>query len=422
MTDQLTEAKAACPHFAAFNPLTPHNESDPFPILARARREQPVFYSPEIDMFVVTRYDDIRAMLRDTETFSNAGANRMRTPVPETVAVPEGCPFPAVGDSIANLDPPRHTGVRKLMQYAFTPKRVGEFAPQMRQIADGLIDRFIDDGEVDLVAAFSNPFPIQGIALVLGFAPEVGSEKFRPWTDAFLELLASPGLPPDRAEAAWSGLIEFYQELKAHVDERREVRHNDLISDFLHDPHSADGARRLTTDEIIFNTIAFVVGGTDTTATQISHMVMALQENGDASRWEQVVADPSLVPDVVEETLRYLGPVRGLNRVVTRDTELGGVRIPAGAVIFWMGSSANRDDTVFDHPDEFDLHRKDVSKHLGFGALTHFCPGAPLARLESRVALEALIDRMPNLRIAESDPVYPSNFIMPGPLSLRCTF
>jgi cytochrome P450 len=346
----------------------------------------------------------------------------MRTPVPEEVEVPAGCPFPLVGDSIANLDPPRHTNVRKLMQYAFTPKRISEFAPQMREVAHGLIDEFIEQGHVDLVPAYSNPFPIQGIALVLGFPPEVGSEKFRPWTDAFLELLASPGLPEDRAAEMWERLIDFYEALKAHVESRRESPQNDLISDFLHEPHSADGDRRLTTDEIIFNTIAFVVGGTDTTATQISHMILCLQERGDVARWNELVADPTLAPKVVDETLRYLGPVRGLNRVVKQDAELGGVKIPAGSVLFWMGSSANRDDTVFERPDEFDMHRKDMSHHLGFGALTHFCIGAPLARLESQIALECLVERIPDLQVADDKIVYPPNFVMPGPLNLHCKF
>jgi cytochrome P450 len=423
MTEQLNESQAptGCPVFPAFNPLTPHHEVDPWPILAQARKEQPVFYSPDIDMWVVTRYEDIRQMLRDTETFSNEGANRMRTPVPENVTVPEGCPFPAVGDSIANLDPPRHDDVRKLMQYAFTPRRINEFRPQIKAIAERLIDAFAGRDEVDLVPAYSNPLPIQGVALVLGFAPEVGAEKFRPWTDAFLELMASPGLPPDRAESAWRELIDFYQALKDHVEDRRAQPQNDLISDFLHHPHSKDGDRRLTTDEIIFNTIALVVGGTDTTATLISHMVMALQEDGDVSRWERVVAEPELIPKVVDETLRYFGPVRGLNRVDKRDTELGGVKIPKGATIFWMGASANRDESAFAAPDEFDPLRKDLSNHLGFGALKHFCIGAPLARLEAQVALECLIERVPQLRIVDDAITYPPNFIMPGPLNLRCS-
>ena len=119
------------------------------------------------------------------------------------------------------------------------------------------------------------------------------------------------------------------------------------------------------------------------------------------ARWQEVVDDPSLVPAVVEETLRYLGPVRGLNRVVTRDTELGGVAIPAGSVIFWMGSSANRDSAVFDHPDVFDIRRPNNSSHIAFGALKHFCIGAPLARLEAQVALVRLFDRFPNLALAE---------------------
>lgn len=407
-----------CPVFHDFHPLVPHHLEDPWGPLARAREEQPVFYMPDLDMWCVTRYEDIRVMLRDTETFSNNGANEMRTEVPEEITLPEGCPFPSIGDSIANLDPPRHTQVRKHMQYAFTPKRVAEFTPQLREIADNLIDGFIDDGGADLVKRFSNPFPIQGISLVLGFPPEEGGRLFRQWTDDFMELLANPGLPHDKAVKMWRGLIDCYEYLKEHVESRRAEPQNDLISDLLHD-RSDGGGNGLSDYEVISNTISFVIAGTDTTATQISHMVMCLQEGGDRSRWEQVVADDSLIPKVVEETLRYLGPVRGLNRVVTRDAELGGVRLPKGSKLFWMGSSANRDHTKFEHPDTFDLFRANNTSHLGFGALSHFCIGAPLARLEARVGLERLVQRIPGMRVVQDQTVeYPPNFVMPGPLNL----
>jgi cytochrome P450 len=421
-----TDATAKCPVFADFDPLVPHHldtgrpisEQLPWPLLARARREQPVFYMPQIDMWCVTRYDDIRAMLRDTETFSNAGANEMRTEVPAEITIPEGCPYPTIGDSVANLDPPNHTRVRKLMQYAFTPKRVGERSEQIREIANACIDKFIDQGEVDLVPAYSNPIPIQVIAMVLGF-PIEAADRFRKWTDDFLELLANPGLPHDRAVEMWNGLLDSFEYIRNHVQSRRESPENDLISDLLH-ARSDDGAPSLSDFEIISNTISFVIAGTDTTATQISHMVICLQE--DRSRWEEVVADPSLVPNAVEETLRYLGPVRGLNRVVTCDAELGGVKIPQGSRLFWMGAAANRDEAAFENADQFDLHRKNMSHHIGFGALKHFCIGAPLARLEAQIALECLIERLPSLQIDEQTAPYPPTCVMPGPLNLRATW
>lgn len=431
MTTEATSATEGgavekCPMFADFDPLVAHplqigqpiSRQQPWPLLDQARKQQPVFYMPQIDMWCVTRYEDIRTMLRDTETFSNSGANEMRTEVPDEITIPEGCPYPAIGDSVANLDPPRHTRLRKLMQYAFTPKRVGERSEQIRAIANACIDKFIDQGEADLVPAYSNPIPIQVIAMILGFPLEAAG-RFRKWTDDFMELLANPGLPHDRAVAMWNGLLESFDYIRTHVESRRETPQNDLLSDLLQ-ARSDDGSPSLSDFEVISNTISFVIAGTDTTATQISHMVICLQE--DRSRWEEVVADPTLVPKVVEETLRFLGPVRGLNRVVTRDAELGGVAIPKGARLFWMGSSANRDETVFEHPDEFDIHRKNNSHHLGFGALRHFCVGAPLARLEAQIALECLIERIPDLRIEEQAAAYPPNFVMPGPLNLRATW
>ena len=411
-----------CPVFHGFDPLVAHpvdtsvpmSEQEPWPGLARARAEQPVFYMPQIGMWCVTRYDDVRAMLRDTETFSNNGANEMRTEVPKEITLPEGCPYPTIGDSIANLDPPRHTRLRKLMQYAFTPKRVGERTDDIRAIANNAIDTFIDDGQVDLVPAFSNLIPIQVISLVLGF-PIEAAQRFRKWTDDFMELLANPNLPHDRAVEMWNGLLDSYHYIREHVEDRRVDPQNDLISDLLQ-ARGDDGEPSMSDYECISNTISFVIAGTDTTATQISHMIMCLQEN--RSRWERVVADPTLVPKVVDETLRFLGPVRGLNRIVTRDAELGGVQIPKGARLFWMGASANRDGTVFERSEEFDLDRPNNSNHLGFGALRHFCIGAPLARLEAQTALECLIERIPDLELDEQVSKYPLNFVMPGPLSL----
>jgi cytochrome P450 len=400
------------PHFD-FDPLNPAHAENPWTLLARARQEQPVFYMPSLDMWCVTRYDDVRAALHDSATFSNESAIELANPVPDEVEIPPGCVFPELR-SIGNIDPPDHTRQRKLIQPAFTPKRVGRWTDEIRAIADALIDDFIGDGRVDLVTAYSNPIPIRVIAQILGFPPEAAA-KFRHWTDSFFDLLGVPGLPHARAVELWRGLVESDEYVRGLIAARRREPADDLISDlvtFVAD----DGTPALTDDEITANVHAFVVAGTDTTAILISQVGRLLLE--DRARWEAVVANPGLAERAIEETLRFRGPLRGNMRLATRGCELGGVQIPKGAKLYWMPSSANLDESHYPEPGRFDLFRRAASDHLAFGLGTHFCIGAPLARLEGRIALERLTVRLPGLRLSEQAVEYEPNIITPAPTRL----
>jgi cytochrome P450 len=406
-------APPGCPHFD-FDPLDPAHGRDPWQRLAQARDEQPVFYMASLDMWCVTRYDDVRAALHDPGTFSNSSAIELANPVPDEVTVPPGCVFPDLR-SIGNIDPPDHTRQRKLIQPAFTPKRVNRWADEIRAIADGLIDEFIAEGQVDLVTAYSNPIPIRAIATILGFPPDAAA-KFRHWTDSFFDLLGVPGLPHDRAVELWTGLVESDEYVRSLIEERRRQPADDLVSNLVTSV-ADDGAPALTDDEITANVHAFVVAGTDTTAILISNAVHLLL--AERSRWQEVVDDPGLIDNAIEETLRFRGPLRGNMRVATRECELGGVRLPKGAKLYWMPSSANLDAAHYEDPDRFDLHRRAASDHMAFGLGTHFCIGAPLARLEGRIALERLIARLPSLRLLDQTLEYTPNIITPAPSRLR---
>ena len=401
------------PEFPEFDPMVPDHVRDPWPILARARREQPVFWMPKLDMYCVTKYSDIKAILADSETFSNGGANVMRVPVPEGIEIPPGCPFPSVGDGLANQDGDAHFRLRRLMQPAFSRRRVASYSDQIREIADELIDGFEAKGKADLVSEFSNEIAMQTIAVVLGFKREEAHE-FRAWTDQFLYLMSSPGMSEDEARRLWTGLIDWYERIEALVQRRRIEPANDLISDLMA-AELPEGVEPLTDSEIIANVIAFIVAGTDTTAILLTQTVRRLHNEG---LWQAVRDDRGSVEAVLEESLRLTGVVRGLNRVVTKDTELSGVKIPAGSVIYWMGSSANRDEEKFENPSEFDLQRKNNHEHVAFSGGRHFCIGAPLARLESKIALNALLDRLPNLRVVEPEVEFHASFITPTPKRL----
>jgi cytochrome P450 len=401
------------PQFPDFDPMVPDHLRDPWPLLARARQEQPVFWIPKLQMYCVTRYEDVRTIQNDPDTFSNAGANFMRVPIPEDLEIPPGCPFPSVGDGLANQDAPKHTRLRKLMQSSFSRPRVAPFTAQIEQIAHGLIDEFVADGKADLVGQFANKMAMRTIAKVLGF-PVQDAGKFRDWTDQFFFLMGSPGMSEDEARRLWTGLLDWYQYIEEMVRVRRKEPQDDLVSALMVKPEDEDIAP-LTDSEIVANIIAFIAAGTDTTAIFITQTVRLLHAEG---LWEAVRDDRSRLGRVMEESLRHTGVVRGLNRVVTRDTELSGVKIPAGSVLYWMGAAANRDPAQFEDPDQFDPGRKKLFDHMAFSGGRHFCIGAPLARLEAKIAFNALFDRLPTLRIPDQLVEFHPNFITPAPIRL----
>jgi cytochrome P450 len=300
------------------------------------------------------------------------------------------------------------------MQPAFSRPRVAPFAPQIEQIAHRLIDGIVATGEADLVARFANPMAMQTIAVVLGF-PVQDAAKFREWTDQFFFLMGSPGMSEEEGRRLWTGLIDWYRYIQDMVQSRRKKPQDDLVSALMVTPVD-EAVAPLTDPEIVANIIAFIAAGTDTTAIFITQTVRLLHAEG---LWETVRDDRSRLDRILEESLRHTGVVRGLNRVVKRDTELSGVKIPAGSVLYWMGASANRDPEHFVDPDRFDPERKSLFDHLAFSGGRHFCIGAPLARLETKIALNAIFDRLPTLRIPQQLVEFHPNFITPAPISLR---
>ena len=402
------------PEFPDFDPLATDDACDPWPILKRAREEQPVFWMPKLEMYCVTKYADIKTIHADQKTYSNSGANHMRVPLPEGMEIPPGCPFPGIGDSMANQDGESHLRLRRLMQAAFSRPRVAQFAPQIEEIAHKLIDEIVDRGSADLVTEFSNKMAMQTISVALGFEREK-ADSFRVWTDYFLNLMSSPEMSEEDARRQWGGLIDWYKDIEQLVQQRRDKPEDDLISDLIRVTPD-DGTKPITDSEIIANVMAFIVTGTDTTAILITQIVRSLHTEG---LWEVVRDDRERIDQVIEETVRHVGVVRGLNRVTLKDTELSGVKIPAGSVIYWMGASGNRDAEKFTDPEKFVLGRKNFHEHAGFSGGRHFCIGAPLARLETKIAFNALFDRLPGLRVPEQTVRFSPSFITPTPKGLQ---
>lgn len=392
--------KPGCPHFGGvpFDPIVPPQILQPYPWLSVARRERPVFYMPEYDEWFVTRYEDVLEVIRDPGRFSNAHTVELQTLPTLERELPDGNPL---AEGLINTDPPAHTAMRKLAQRAFTPSLVASYEPTTRELADGLIDRFAGRGHADLIQEFTRELTAQVITGIIG-APVEKARDFQTNADLLMQSLAiSPPLDEARQREIAANMLEFDAWVKGFLAERRREPVEDFTSHLV-TATKPDGSPALTDAEIVRLMMNVITAALDTTSTLIALTVHALLI--DRSRWERCLADRELVPTAIEETLRFEGPVHVIKRDVLEDVEIAGVKIPKGSKIATSFASAQRDEAVFEHPDEFDLDRPDVDRHFAFGRWTHFCLGAPLARMEAKVAVEALLDRLAGLRFGADGP------------------
>ena len=380
---------------AEFDPFGDAYLADPYPFFARARRDEPVFYDPDLDYWVVTRHDDVVAVFRDPETFSAALARHPVTPLcPAAQEVRDGLDI-SIEPSLVDEDPETHRKHRKIFGDAFTPKRVNEIEPRIRAIVTRYIDRFIDDGRADLVPQLFYEVPALAIFIFLG-APD---------DDAVLV----KRLGSTRAIVNWGKPTEAEQvEMMADMGEHWAFTRK-LVDDAMASPgdnylgdmvrlHREDPSR--FTVNYLYNVMFLMqFAGHETTTQASANGLKALLQNRD--QWEALCADPALIPNAVEEILRFDASIFTWRRIATRDTEIGGTAIPAGAKILIATGSANHDEDVFPDGGAFDIDRPNAKRHFAFGNGAHFCMGAPLARLEMKVILEELVRRLPHMRLVD---------------------
>ena len=400
-----------------FNPLAPENVECPFPFYEAMRREAPVYQVPQAGFFIVSRYEDCLAVLKDTATFSSAsGPGLRREPTAEMIAIArEG--YPPVNTLITN-DPPNHSRYRSLVNKVFTPRRVAVLEPSIRAIAGELVDRFSGDGEVELVAQFAIGLPLTVIADALGVS-RADMPTFKRWSDDAVAPLGGM-ISYERELECLRSLVEFQRYFEARLEERRGAPRDDILTDLLN--ARIDGVAPLNVPEMLSILQQLLVAGNETTTNMIANGLHLLLQH--PPQLAAVSADHSLIPNLVEEALRLEAPVQGLFRMTTRDTELAGTAIPAGSRVIVMYGSANRDDAEFAAADQFDVCRENAQTHLAFGRGVHFCLGAALARTEGIIAFETLLGRLRNLRLAEgkNDFSHTPNFILRGMKALYLTF
>ncbi|HUP32803.1 MAG TPA: cytochrome P450 [Gaiellaceae bacterium] len=366
--------------------------ADPQATFAQMREHDPVFCQPGIDgvtpIWFVTRYEDTAAVLLDDKRF-------VRDPrlalTEEELAAQELSPvLEAIDNHMLNRDGDDHRRLRRLVTKAFTPRMVEQLRARIQAIADELLDAVVARGEMDLSAEYAFPLPITVIAELLG-VPNQDQDRFREWSDAII----SPAVGPEESERFFAQMGAFVEYLTEFFAARRAEPKDDLVSALL----AARDERDALSEEELFGTVVLlIVAGHETTVGLIGNAVRALLANPD--QLALVRADPSRLRGAIEEALRFEGPVeRTLNRWAAADVELGGKRIRRGELVIAILGAADRDPTRFPEPDRFDVRREDT-KHLAFGRGSHFCLGAPLARLEAEIALETLFRRLPGLRLA----------------------
>lgn len=365
-------------------PFGPARGLDLEPDFARLRKEEPLArvrlpYGGEA--WLATRHEDIRTVLAD-QRFSRAETRGKD--------VPRSGPLIQYDPSILSMDPPEHTRLRTLATKAFTVRTVQTLRPRVQEIIDGLLDDMIEAGSpADLTHSLAWPLPIVVICELLGI-PVEDRDRFRGWTDLMLAIGDTDAAVVSEAR---DNLNDYLREL---IAKRRVEPTEDLLGQLV---RAKDQDDRLSETELVTFGVTLLIAGHETTANQTGNFVYLLLK--DRELWQSLVDDPDLVPAAVEELMRFvpLGAGAGFARIAKEDVELGGQLVRKGEAVMVAIGSANRDETVFDHPEEIDFHRE-TNPHIGFGHGVHHCLGAPLARLELRMAVGTLVRRLPGLRLA----------------------
>ncbi|MDR7275123.1 cytochrome P450 [Catenuloplanes atrovinosus] len=397
----------------SYDPLGEHL-ADPYPFYATARRREPVFYSPRLDAWVVTRFRDVDAVLRDSATFSSVNSLRPIRPLyPATLAaLADG--YPPAPDHITSDGPAHHRLRVPYTRHLTAPGRVKTLEPEIRARATTLLDA-LDTGAADLVAGYTAPLPLGTAAGLFGLAPS-DVEIARAGSESLFRL-GSADLSPDEEAAAARTAVAFHRMMAGYVRSRRAAPTGDLISDVV--AALAPGAEPLTfgQEAEVVGTLSSTFGAAHITTTDlIGNAIRLLLDHPD--QWRLLRRNPDLIPHAVEEALRCEAPVPTIFRYATRPVTLSGVDVPQGAHVLLIFASANRDEDRFPDAECFDVTRT-PSRHFGFGAGVHTCAGAGPARAQARIALGLLAERLPDpRRDPDHDIPLRRSINVRGPLSL----
>lgn len=391
----------------------PDMRADPYPVYHQLRSTDPVHWDERLRVWVLTRYRDVLAVLHDPR-FSADRVAHMRGLAADTELRPF---FDFIGNRMVFCDPPKHARLRALLNKAFTPHAVEAMRPRIQQLVDGFIDQALPRGGMDIIGDLAFPLPATVISLMLGVPPaDIG--RLKSWSDEFVVFFstAPAGISTEqyrRAAQAAEAMTQYFRSVLEQVKQHPEGM---LLGAMELAEEAGD---RLSEVELFANANLLMVAGHETTTNLIGNGLLALLQNPDQLR--RLRDQPALMPQAVEEFLRYGNPVQFTNRVAREDHEIGGRRIAKGQMVLPVLAAANRDPEQFHEPDRLDITRT-PNHHVALGQGIHFCLGAPLARLEAQIAFATLLRRLPGLKWAGGKPEYRENFNFHGLKTLPVTF
>ncbi|HVM53010.1 MAG TPA: cytochrome P450 [Acidimicrobiales bacterium] len=390
----------------AFETSDPEFRRDPYSRYAELREAPGLHRTPD-GLWVLTRYDDVQAVVRDPRLSSHPkhatdGRRAARGDIP------------FLGDGTIQImliaDAPDHTRLRRLANKAFTPRAVEQLRPRIAELVDGMLDAAVERGSFDVMADLAEPLPVMVICDLLG-VPVEDQEQFKPWSTAIARML-DPDVDQSMLEQAVPAVMGFVQYFNGLIDERRADPRDDLLSALI--AAEADG-ESLTTPELFAMIILLFIAGHETTTNLIGNGTLALLRNPD--QLAALRRDPALAVPATEELLRFDSPVQVTARTATVDLEINGIPLEQGESVICGLAAANRDPRYVEDPDRLDLARGKMT-HLSFSNGMHYCLGAPLARLEGQLAFAAMASRFPAMALADDRPPYRDHFVLRGLASL----
>ncbi len=408
------QAQDQCPVHHGYEPF---DMTDPFGAYATLRAEEPVMYDERIDYWVVTGYDDIKAVFENWETFSSENAQapvRERSAQAKQIMADGG--FTAYSGLSARI-PPDHTRIRAIVQRAFTPRRYKALEPTIRANVVRLTQQMLDAGAPgDILSAVAYHVPTITILTLIGADLDM-VDTYKRWSDSRAAMTWGD-LTDEQQIPHAHNLVEYWQECQRLVAEAHETSPDSMVGDLVR--AQADGAE-ITDHEIASVCYSLLFAGHETTTTLIANSFRVLL--GHRQAWDAIVADPKGIPAAVDEVLRYSPSINAWRRKALRDTEIGGVAIPEGANILLVMASANRDDSHFADADTFDITRANAREHLAFGFGIHYCLGNMLAKLQAKITLEEVSRMVPDLRLVpDADIRFAENLSFRVPLSVPVTW
>ncbi len=388
----------------------------PYHTYSKLREEAPVFKDPIAGFYIVSCYSDLMKVIKDTATFSSDVADAILPPGERNRAEEFGG-YPSV-PTLITADPPKHKYYRNPINKVFSAARVDQMDAYVQQIANTLIDDFIKDGHCEFVAQYTIPMPLLIIADQLG-VPRSDLPLFKEFSDALTTQVSGVANREQRIWAAKKN-VEFQRYFAEVIEKKRANPTDDIISDLVR--AQMENGEPMSVPELLSVLNILLAAGNETTTNSISKGILLLIQNPD--QMQLVLNDMSLVENLTEEVLRFDGPVQGLMRVATCDTQIAGTPIPKGAVIMLRYASANRDETQFSDGGKFDVRRKNAASHLAFGQGIHFCLGAMLARKEMNVTFRTVLTRMKNLRLTPGHeiPHHEPSIVLRGLKELHISF